>query len=145
MLLFSGRLQAEEVGAMTVKAYAVKDRYQGWGVIVFAGSPDQAKLMARRSHLLGDTELIDMDCKEAPRAESENFGRPEVIHWDTNRGDRVYYTAGWRACDHPHCNQCGYGEFDTIPESQVADRLDIDEDGLCETCYQQALKERQEG
>lgn len=127
-----------------VRAYAVTETFEGIGCIVFAPSRNRAKAMVANSLWVNEAEYIDLSCKLAPKAEQYNAGLERVVSWDTREGQRVYYELGWGDREEPSCCQCGRSEFESIPESTVADRPNIDMDDLCRSCYQQELKERKE-
>ena len=97
-----------------MKAYYVRELYDGWSVVVFAETAGQAKVEAMRSEYLGDPfdiSYTSMRAKRMPKLDKSYRGHT-VMEWDLDMQDRVdlYELAGYR-CDPDYitdyfCEEC---------------------------------------
>lgn len=126
-----------------IRAYKVSSPF-GDAVLVFAPKASIAKGMVSNTTAVGGFEYCELSARLYPKAEPYSNGQMHVLWGHMLRADRIYYDLGWKLHDEPACEACGRGEFDSIPESIVKYRDDIEQDNLCVECYLQERESRKQ-
>lgn len=112
-----------------MKAWGCMDYNAECGVIVFAETRGKARSIAKGCAGLEDSEWCDIEVRRIKSLDGE---RTEAGDLDWHKDERLYYEAGWYAEDGARsCDCCGLYEYDSIPESTIAE---TEEGDICAAC-----------
>ena len=95
-----------------MKAYYVREPYEGWSVVVFAESAGQAKMEAIGSEYLGDyVEYLGLRARRVPKLDDKYRGHT-VMEWEFDMQDRIdlyeadVYRCGEEYTEEWMCKEC---------------------------------------
>lgn len=117
-----------------MKAFVVTADYVDASVLVFAGYPSRAKLLAHGTEWLCDADWCDLRCRREPRANCYAGDDERILFADKEPDQRILRNLGWYEVEGntDPCRECELYEWDKVPES----RLVYDSDDLNPICFE---------
>jgi len=114
------------------KAYRVRvDEDEGYELIVFAESRNKAKMIAMNDlSCSGFVQYIDLHPLRFPNADRFVKENPniEMLNFNNLEHSRFLRKEGWWSDSFEPCEECGFSEWEIIPEST------LNAEGICREC-----------
>lgn len=121
---------------MKIKAWKISSDWSEASVIVFAATAGRAKTIGLKTEWFADHDFVEISVYRIPEADSYATDKESVLEGSSRQSSMVMRELGWHCIDESQeeCRECGLYEFPDLPESEIVDRDENGEEGICVGC-----------
>jgi hypothetical protein len=125
-----------------MKAFVISSDCCEASILVWAGYPSRAKILAFHTDTFGNEEWTNLRCRREPRADGLHAVERIVGDHPSVDEGKLLRSLGWHQCEGNRipCEKCELYEWDKLPESKITDD---DMGWICQSCRDNATAHRE--